>query len=82
MVEAFALEQQVDIDAIRSNRFEIEWPPRSGTMQSFPEIDEARWFGLSRASRSMLVSQRPILDWLADYLRNGEDPRSSKDEHG
>ncbi len=76
MVEAFALEQQVDIEAVKGNRFEIEWPPRSGRTLSFPEIDDARWFALSSASPSMLASQRPVLDWLTDYLRNGEDSMS------
>lgn len=72
LVEAFTLEQQVDIDAVESNRFEMEWPPRSGKIQSFPEIDEARWFPLSSASSSMLASQRPLLDRLANRLR--DDP--------
>ncbi|EXS70478.1 MULTISPECIES: NUDIX domain-containing protein [unclassified Sphingobium] len=76
LVEAFALEQQVDIHAVESNLFEMEWPPRSGKMQSFPEIDEARWFALSSASPSMLISQRPLLDWLADYLRNDDSSAS------
>jgi predicted NUDIX family NTP pyrophosphohydrolase len=70
LIEAFALEQQVDVDAVESNRFEMEWPPRSGKIQSFPEIDEARWFPLSSALPSMLASQRPLLNRLADRLRN------------
>ncbi|MCF8706708.1 NUDIX domain-containing protein [Rhizorhapis sp. SPR117] len=76
LVEAFASEQQVDIEAIASNRFDLEWPPRSGKIGSFPEIDEARWFALSSALPSMLASQRPLLDRLADYLRSGDDSRS------
>lgn len=72
LVEAFALEQQVDVDAVESNRFKMEWPPRSGQIQSFPEIDEARWFPLSRALSSMLASQRPLLDRLVDHLRNDQ----------
>ena len=75
-VEAFALEQQVDTGLVKSNSFEMEWPPRSGRLQSFPEIDEARWFTLSSALSSMLASQRPLLEWLADYLRNAEPLRS------
>ncbi|OHT21748.1 NUDIX domain protein [Sphingomonas haloaromaticamans] len=76
LVEAFALEQQVDIDAVESNLFEMEWPPRSGKMQSFPEIDEARWFSLSSALPNILTSQRPLLDWFADYLRIDDDSSS------
>jgi predicted NUDIX family NTP pyrophosphohydrolase len=63
-VEAFALETDLDPDAIVSNRFEIEWPPRSGRPQSFPEVDAARWFGLGEAREMMLASQRPFLDRL------------------
>src|SRR4051794_15829527 len=45
-VIAFAVEGDVDVQTIRSNTFEIEWPPNSGRMQSFPEIDRAEWFDL------------------------------------
>lgn len=68
VVEAFALAQEVDADAVRSNSFELEWPPRSGTMQSFPEIDAARWFGLEEAVAAMLESQRPLLDALVALI--------------
>ncbi|WP_157216596.1 NUDIX domain-containing protein [Flavisphingomonas formosensis] len=63
-VQAFLLEQDVDADAIRSMTFEIEWPPRSGRMQTFPEVDAARWFGLADARAMMLPSQQPLLDQL------------------
>ena len=49
MVEAFALEGDLDPAAIRSIAFEIEWPPRSGRRQSFPEAEEARWMSLAEA---------------------------------
>jgi predicted NUDIX family NTP pyrophosphohydrolase len=58
------VEQDIDTAAIRSNMFEIEWPPRSGRRQSFPEVDAARWFGLVEARVMMLESQRPLLDAL------------------
>ena len=48
-VEAFALEGDLDAGAIVSNRFIMEWPPRSGEMQSFPEVDRAAWFTLGEA---------------------------------
>jgi predicted NUDIX family NTP pyrophosphohydrolase len=64
IVEAFALEQSLDADAIVSNRFEIEWPPRSGKRTSFPEVDRGAWYGLETAGAMMLVSQRPLLDAL------------------
>ncbi|MBV9843032.1 MAG: NUDIX domain-containing protein [Sphingomonadaceae bacterium] len=65
-VEAFALEQDLDADAIRSITFTMEWPPRSGRMQSFPEVDAARWFGLADARAMMLPSQLPLLDALEE----------------
>jgi predicted NUDIX family NTP pyrophosphohydrolase len=61
-VEAFALEGDVDTDAIRSNSFTAEWPPRSGRFASYPEVDRAAWFGLDEARRRILPSQLPILD--------------------
>ena len=61
-VEAFALEGEFDSAAIRSNSFTLEWPPRSGRVQSFPEIDRAQWFTLAEAREKILPSQAPILD--------------------
>jgi len=60
-VTAFTLEQDLDPAAIRSNMFEIEWPPRSGTLQSFPEVSAARWLAVEEARRIMLPSQCPFL---------------------
>ena len=65
LVEAFAARQDVDADAITSVTFELEWPPRSGRMRTYPEVDRARWFGLEAAREAMLASQRPLLDRLA-----------------
>ena len=65
-VEAFALEGDLDPERIRSIHFEMEWPPRSGRMQSFPEVDRARWFTLAEARAKMLPSQAPILDRLEE----------------
>ena len=61
-VEAFALEGDLDAAAIRSNHFTLAWPPRSGRMQSFPEIDRAVWLTLAEARQMILPSQTPILD--------------------
>jgi predicted NUDIX family NTP pyrophosphohydrolase len=63
-VRAFALEGDIDVDAIRSNRFEMEWPPRSGRTQAFPEIDRAAWFPLPLAREKIIAGQRPFLDRL------------------
>jgi predicted NUDIX family NTP pyrophosphohydrolase len=61
-VEAFALEGDLDADAIVSNAFIAEWPPKSGRFQSYPEIDRAAWFTLAEAREKILPSQRAILD--------------------
>jgi predicted NUDIX family NTP pyrophosphohydrolase len=63
-VEAFALEGDLDAERTVSNRFEMEWPPRSGRLQSFPEVERAAWFSMEEARRNILLSQRPILDAL------------------
>ncbi|WP_456636655.1 NUDIX domain-containing protein [Bradyrhizobium sp. USDA 10063] len=67
-VIAFAVEGDLDVHAIRSNTFEIEWPPRSGKMQAFPEIDRAEWFDLAAARVKILEGQRPLLDRLAELV--------------
>jgi|SRR3954452_18666341 len=67
-VEAFALEGDLDCAAVRSNAFEMEWPPRSGQRQSFPEVVEARWLSLEEARGLMLPSQLPLLDALEAKL--------------
>jgi predicted NUDIX family NTP pyrophosphohydrolase len=68
IVEAFALEGDLDAAAIVSNPFTLEWPPKSGRFHDFPEIDRAGWFGLAEARGKILPSQRPLLDLLEDAL--------------
>ena len=68
-VEAFALEGMLDPAAIVSNSFTLEWPPRSGRFQAYPELDRADWFGLDEARMKILPSQAPLLDLLEDALR-------------
>jgi predicted NUDIX family NTP pyrophosphohydrolase len=67
-VIAFAVEGDLDVQTIRSNTFEIEWPPKGGRLQSFPEIDRAGWFDLPSAHAKILESQRPLLDRLAELV--------------
>jgi predicted NUDIX family NTP pyrophosphohydrolase len=68
MVHAWAVECDVDTAQIRSNEFEMEWPPKSGQMRAFPEIDRAGWFTLAEARTRMLAGQRPLLDQLTERL--------------
>jgi predicted NUDIX family NTP pyrophosphohydrolase len=68
-VEAFALEGDLDPAGVTSNDFEVEWPPRSGMFERFPEVVEARWMSLEDAKLMMLPSQLPLLDALEAKLR-------------
>jgi predicted NUDIX family NTP pyrophosphohydrolase len=72
LVIAFAVEGDVDVRTINSNTFEIEWPPKGGRMQSFPEIDRAEWFDLPAAHAKILEGQRPLLDRLARFVNQSE----------
>ncbi|HTI45220.1 MAG TPA: NUDIX domain-containing protein [Casimicrobiaceae bacterium] len=67
-IHAFAAEADFDASTMRSNTFAMEWPPRSGRVESFPEVDRAAWFDLDVAAAKLLASQRPILDELAQRL--------------
>lgn len=69
-VHAFAVEGDMDADAVTSNEFEIEWPPRSGRFERFPESEQARWMSLAQARESMLPSQVPLLDALEAKLKS------------
>ncbi len=57
LVHAWAVEQDLDVSKLISNTFEIEWPPKSGKLQSFPEIEKAQWFSIAEAELKMLPSQ-------------------------
>jgi len=67
-VDTFAVEGDLDADSIVSETFEMEWPPKSGRIQAYPEIDRACWFTLDEARPKMLISQMPLLDELAALL--------------
>jgi len=71
LVLAWALESDFDPGALKSNTFSMEWPPKSGRQQPFPEIDRAAWFDLDIARQKILKSQQPLLDRLAATLRAG-----------
>lgn len=69
-VEAFAVEGELDPKTLTSTDFEMEWPPRSGQRQRFPEVEQAEWMGMAQARRLMLPSQLPLLDALEERLRS------------
>ena len=66
VVTAWAAEGDVDAAAVHSNTFEMEWPPRSGRTQEFPEIDRAEWFPLARAREKLIEAQVAFLDRLEE----------------
>ena len=68
-VQAFAVEGDLNPAKVRSNDFEMEWPPRSGRIERFPEVVEARWMSLAEARAMMLPSQMPLLDALETRLK-------------
>ena len=61
---AWAVEGDLDPATAVSNTYEVEWPPRSGHMRSFPEIDRVEWFGLAEARERLKAAQAPFLDRL------------------
>ena len=73
VVHAFALEGDCDPAAIQSNTFEIEWPPRSGRRQTFPEVDRAAWFPLDVARGKIHKGQAGLLDQLRAMLEGELD---------
>jgi predicted NUDIX family NTP pyrophosphohydrolase len=77
VLRIFAVEGEADED-IRSNEFEIEWPPRSRRLQRFPEVDRAAWFTIGEARRRIQRGQIPILDELTRRL--GEAPDGAERE--
>lgn len=72
-VEAFALAGTFDPQSLRSNDFDLEWPPHSGQLARFPEVDRAQWFPLAEARRRILAGQAPLLDRL-EVLMGGLAP--------
>jgi predicted NUDIX family NTP pyrophosphohydrolase len=67
-VTAWALEGDIDAARIRSNLFAIEWPPRSGKKEQFPEVDRAGWFDLPTAAGKLLAAQRELLMRLQSVI--------------
>ncbi|MDT4894230.1 MAG: hypothetical protein QOE97_3265 [Pseudonocardiales bacterium] len=70
-VQAWAAEADLDVTEVSSNTFEMQWPPRSGRLQAFPEIDRAEWFELATARRKIVPAQAELLDRLAALRFDG-----------
>ena len=72
-VVAWALAGDLDPTMARSNTFEMEWPPRSGRVRAFPEIDRVGWFDLETARTKILPAQAPFLDRLEEAARTSPE---------
>lgn len=68
VIRLWAVEGDVDADAIRSNTFSLEWPAKSGRQQEFPEIDRAGWFSPQEAKRKLVPGQTGFVDQLCERL--------------
>ena len=68
IVHVWAVESDFDPATLESNLFEMEWPPKSGKLKSFPEVDRAGWFDLETAARKILASQSIVLQHLQERL--------------
>ena len=68
IIYAFAVEGEFDVATVKSNTFEMEWPPKSGAMKEFPEIDRAQWFPFPIAIEKINKHQLPFLEEVKDML--------------
>jgi len=70
VVTAWGVEGDFDPATLVSNRFELEWPPKSGRKASFPEVDRAQWFSPAEARQKVLPAQRELISRLIDAIRS------------
>jgi predicted NUDIX family NTP pyrophosphohydrolase len=76
IITAFAVRGDLDVSGAVSNTFTMEWPPRSGRLREFPEIDRVAWFDLEAARAKLLKGQRPLLDRLELAVGGSDGSRS------
>ena len=69
IVHAFAAESDFDVSKVKSNLFSLEWPPRSGRIGQYPEVDRAGWFSIEEARKKILKGQEPFLDRLLSLVK-------------
>jgi predicted NUDIX family NTP pyrophosphohydrolase len=82
LVRAFALESDFDLENFQSNVFTMEWPPKSGQQQEFPENDKAAWVSMAVAKKKLVAGQVPLLETLAGELGvdlDGSQPKGPDD---
>jgi predicted NUDIX family NTP pyrophosphohydrolase len=77
IVQAWAIEADCDAAQIRSNLFSLEWPPKSGKTQEFPEVDRAAWFNIPEARQRINPAQSGFLDQLTSLLGIVKEPEQA-----
>jgi predicted NUDIX family NTP pyrophosphohydrolase len=80
IVSAWAVEGDLDVGKLRSNTFELEWPPKSGRRRAFPEVDRAEWVAPARALRKILPGQRQFVTRLVAAVGGPDDGRQRTDD--
>lgn len=80
IITAFATEMDIDVSKLQSNHFELEWPPKSGNLQSFPENDRAEWFSIEMAKAKIFKGQLGFLDTLISILSYNESSNHTFDQ--
>ena len=70
VIHAWAAESDFDASTVKSNLFSMEWPPRSGRMGEFPEVDRASWFSIEEAREKIIKGQAPFLARLLEITNN------------
>ena len=71
-ITIFAAEKDIDVNKVKSNLFEMEWPPKSGNIQTFPENDRSQWFPVEEARKKKFKGQIGFLDRLVEALKYQE----------
>jgi predicted NUDIX family NTP pyrophosphohydrolase len=74
-IHPFVAHTDFDPAQLRSNVFEMEWPPRSGRMATYPEVDRAAWFSLEEAEHKIIAGQKPLLESLRERFGEGDAAR-------
>lgn len=82
VISAWAFEGNCDANAITSNTFSMEWPPRSGQFREFPEVDRAEWFDPNVAKEKLLKGQRPFIEELQSILEADLGPARPEEDTG
>lgn len=72
LITIFAVEMEINVEKVKSNLFEMEWPPKSGNIQKFPENDRAQWFTIEEARKKIFKGQKGFLDKLVEILKYQE----------